>query len=267
MRNSVPDRDGISMSGIEAPRPIPAQLTIRPCHSHDDLKLCVDLQKRIWGYAGDDVVPTAIFVVAQHTGGHAYCAFDRDQAVGFALAFSAERDGRRFWHSHMVGVLPEYQNQGVGRLLKLHQRDEALRLGIPDIEWTFDPLESRNAHFNIAVLGAIARQYIPDCYGESTSPLHGTLPTDRLVAEWRLVSPRVEAAVTGRPIPAPGPNALEISVPTHIRALKSSDPNRAREFQEELRHRFTDLFSRGNVVTGFRRGIENSQYVLEPYED
>lgn len=255
------------MSGIEAPRPIPAQLTIRPCHSHDDLNRCVDLQKRIWDYAGDDVVPTAIFVVAQHTGGHAYCAFDGDQAVGFALAFSAERDGRRYWHSHMVGVLPEYQNQGVGRLLKLHQRDEALRLGIPEIEWTFDPLEPRNAHFNIAGLGAIARHYIPDCYGISSSPLHGSLPTDRLVAEWRLASARVNAAVAGKPVPPPGPDAQEIPLPTHLRAWKSTDPNRAVQFQAELRRRFTDLFSRGYVVTGFTRGTENCQYVLEPYED
>jgi predicted GNAT superfamily acetyltransferase len=97
-------------------------ISIRSCTSHDDLKLCVDLQRRIWSFADEDLVPAAIFVVAQHTGGHAYCAFDDGKPVGFTLAFSAARDGQYFWHSHMAGVLPEYQNRGVGRMLKMHQR-------------------------------------------------------------------------------------------------------------------------------------------------
>lgn len=246
---------------------ISKQVVIRPCQSHDDLKLCVDLQKRIWSYDGEDVVPASIFVVAQHTGGHAYCAFEQGRAVGFALAFSAQRDGRGYWHSHMVGVLPECQNQGVGRLLKLHQREEALLAGVPWIEWTFDPLELRNAHFNIARLGAIIRHYIPDCYGGSSSPLHGSLPTDRFVAEWRLRSHQVEAALKGTAAPRSGPDAIAIPVPVQIREWKTSDANRAREVQADLRSRFTELFALGYAVTGFRRGMENCEYVLEPYED
>jgi predicted GNAT superfamily acetyltransferase len=252
------------MSGIENAPAISNQVTIRACHSHDDLKLCVDLQRQIWGYQGEDVVPASIFVVAQHTGGHAYCAFDHGKAVGFALAFSAEHHGEKFWHSHMVGVLPEYQNQGVGRLLKLHQRDQALRAGIPVIQWTFDPLEPRNAHFNIARLGAIVRRYIPDCYGGSSSPLHGSLPTDRLVAEWCLASSHVEAALAGINVPKAGADAIEISLPTRIRELKNSEGH---EIQAGLRRQFTDLFSSGYAVTGFRRGDRTCAYVLEPYED
>ncbi len=252
------------MARIETAPAVSRQVTVRSCQSHDDLKLCVDLQRQIWGYDGEDVVPTSIFVVAQHTGGHAYCAFHDEKAVGFALAFSAEHHGRRFWHSHMVGILPEYQNQGVGRLLKLHQRDQALRAGIPSIEWTFDPLELRNAHFNIARLGAIVRRYIPDCYGGSTSPLHGSLPTDRLVAEWRLLSARADAALAGMKLEQAGAHAIEIPVPAQIRELKDSAGS---EIQADLRRQFTDLFARGYAVTGFRRGDENCEYVLEPYED
>lgn len=245
------------MSRTESPPAISDQVTIRPCGSHAELKLCVDLQRRIWNFGDEDIVPAALFVVAQHTGGHAYCAFHGEEAVGFALAFAAGRDGLRFWHSHMVGVLPDYQNQGVGRLLKLHQRDEALRLGIPLIEWTFDPLQPRNAYFNIERLGVVIRRYIPDCYGESSSPLHGSLPTDRLVAEWRLASPRVRSVLMGTAALQHGPAAVEIAIPD----LKN------REIQAGLRHRFEELFSRGYAVTGFRRGNEMCEYVLEPYED
>jgi len=244
-------------------------LTIRPCQSHHDLSRCVDLQRRIWAFDDIDVVPAALFVVAQHTGGHAYCAFDDEQPIGFALAFSGEHHvgnhDRRFWHSHMVGVLPEYQNQGVGRMLKLRQRDEALRAGIPRIEWTFDPLELRNAHFNIAKLGVIVSRYIPDCYGVSTSPLHGSLPTDRFVAEWIVDSPRVEAIIAGSPSPAPG--AVEISVPACISQWKQLNPAKAFQIQTGLRSRFTDLFSRGYAITAFRRGAETCEYLLETYED
>jgi predicted GNAT superfamily acetyltransferase len=240
-----------------------SKLSVRACHSHADLKLWVDLQRRVWGFEDEDVVPSAIFVVALHTGGHVYCAFDGDQPVGFALAFSAEHhDGRRFWHSHMVGVLPEYQNKGVGRMLKLHQRDEALRLGIPVIEWTFDPLEARNAHFNIARLGAIVRRYIPDCYGGSSSPLHGSLPTDRLVAEWHLSSAHVKDALAG--LDRTRDSGVRIPVPARIRELQHSEREK---IQADLRRQFTDLFSRNYAVAGFRRGDEICEYVLEPYED
>jgi predicted GNAT superfamily acetyltransferase len=259
--NGIENRapQGNELSGVSVSK----KVTIRSCQSHADLQLCVDLQRRIWNFDHQDVVPTSIFVVAQHTGGHAYCAFDGEQAVGFALAFSAEHhDGRRFWHSHMVGILPEYQNQGVGRLLKLHQREQALRLGIPVIEWTFDPLEPRNAYFNIARLGAIMRHYIPDCYGSSSSPLHGSLPTDRLVAEWHLKSARVEAALSG--IDQPRAGAVGIPIPARIRELENSD---RQEIQAGLRRRFTDLFSRGYAVTGFRREDEACEYILETYED
>ena len=261
MRSSVPARDGISMSRTEAAPGV----TVRACDSHDDLKLCVDLQRRIWNFDDEDLVPAAIFVVAQHTGGHAYVAFDGEEGVGFALAFSAEHDGHRLWHSHMVGVLPDYQNRGVGRMLKLHQRDEALRTGVDTIEWTFDPLELRNAYFNIARLGAIVRRYIPNCYGDTTSPLHGGLPTDRLVAEWHVGSERVQQAVRGK-IAAPV-SGIEIAVPAAIREWRKSDPERAREVQSELRGKLTSLFSKGYAVDGLRRETECCIYVLERYED
>jgi len=242
------------------------RVSIRSCRSHDDLKLCVELQRRVWNFDDEDLVPAAMFVVAQHTGGHAYLAFDGDRPAGFTLAYSAEHRGRRVWHSHMAGVLPEDQNRGIGRLLKLYQRDEALRLGIPAIEWTFDPLELRNAHFNIAKLGAIVRTCIPDCYGPTTSPLHGGLPTDRLLAEWHVASDRVKDILAGR-TRAAAPDAIEFAVPGAIREYRHSSDPRAREIQAAMRDRFTELFARGYAITHFRRETACGVYVLERYED
>jgi predicted GNAT superfamily acetyltransferase len=248
------------MSRIETAPLVSKRLAIRACNSDDEAKGCVDLQRRIWGFPEEDLVPASLFMVAQQTGGHAFCAFEDENAIGFALSFSGQRDGCRFWHSHMVGVLPDYQNRGVGRLLKLHQREHAICDGVHKIEWTFDPLELRNAHFNIRRLGAIARRYIPNCYGERGSPLHRNLATDRLVAEWYVTSPRVEAALKGAAVSV-APGGLEVSLPVGIDELNSS------QIQTDLRGRFTDLLSRGYAVTGYRRGRENCSYILEPYED
>src|SRR5579864_9517922 len=156
------------------------EITIRRLHAFHEMQLCVTLQREVWGFSDLDIVPEAVFAVAAKTGGQVLAAFDDAKAVGFALAVPAFREQQSYLHSHMVAVLPEYQNRGIGRRLKLAQRDDALQRGLDLIEWTFDPLETRNAHFNIACLGAIVRRYIPDLYGASSSPLHRGLPTDRL---------------------------------------------------------------------------------------
>ena len=126
--------------------------------------------------------------------------------AGFALAYPGIRDGKPYLHSHMAAVLPEFRDLGIGRLLKLAQRDDALSRGISLIEWTFDPLQPRNAYFNLCRLGVVVRRYLIDVYGATSSPLHAGLPTDRLVAEWHLDSQRVADIVGGKP-PAE-PNVL-----------------------------------------------------------
>ena len=148
----------------------------------------MDLQKKIWGEADIEIEPATLFVVAEETGGQVLGAFDGERLVGYTLALVGVRDGTVFLHSHMTGVLAGYRDRGVGRALKLFQREEALGRGIRLIVWTFDPLENRNAHFNLNRLGAIARKYLPNLYGTTTSPLHLGLPTDRLLAEWPLDS-------------------------------------------------------------------------------
>ena len=100
----------------------------------------------------------------------------------------------------MLAVNPDYRNQGIGRRLKLFQRDEALARGNGRMEWTFDPLEIKNAFLNIAKLGAVVRRYAPNFYGVTSSRLHGQVPTDRLYAEWWLESDWVSSALGGKPI-------------------------------------------------------------------
>lgn len=241
------------------------KIAITAIHSPEEARRCVDLERQIWGYRDEDLAPASMFVVATHTGGHVYVVFDDGAPVAFALAFSAHDGRRRYWHSHMVGVIPEYQNRGVGRLLKLHQRQEALREGIELIQWTFDPLEPRNAYFNLERLGVVIRKMIPNCYGTIESPLYGGLPTDRFVAEWWVGTPRVEEVVAGHG------RALkhmeEVGLPRDIGRIKTSDPGRAREIQAGIRDRCTGLFERGYAITGFMDGPESVRYLLERIEE
>src|SRR5580692_12267528 len=140
-----------------------------------------------------------MFVVATKIGGQLLGAFDGDRMVAFCVAIPGlKQGGKVYLHSHMLGVLPEYRNAGVGRQLKLRQRDDALARGIDLIEWTFDPLDLKNAWFNIERLGVVVRRYLRNQYGVSSSALHGGLPTDRLVAEWWIAKPREKAEVVER---------------------------------------------------------------------
>jgi predicted GNAT superfamily acetyltransferase len=238
---------------------------IRPCQGRTEFEGCLELQKVVWGYSNLDVVPVPMFVVAAKTGGHVLGAFDGSHLVGFALGFSALREGAPFVHSHMVAVLPEYQDRGVGRALKLHQREECLRQGIRRIEWTFDPLEIKNARFNIVRLGAIVRKVLPNLYGVTSSPLHGGLPTDRLVAEWQLDSPRVTAILRGE---TPSRvDAAWLHLPANIDELRSRDPEIAGRVQATLRAEAERWFERGYAITGFEIGRETATYLLERVTD
>jgi predicted GNAT superfamily acetyltransferase len=208
-------------------------IVIRPLQEVEEMSGGVDLQRRVWGYAEIEIVPDQIFIVARESGGQVLGAFREDKAIGFALAFAGVHGGRVHLHSHMVAVLPEYQDRGVGRMLKLAQRDDAISRGIDLIEWTFDPLQLKNAYFNLMRLGAIVRRYVPNFYGRTSSPLHAGLPTDRLVAEWWVRSARVQELVDGK-IPKAGLNRVRIRIPAGIRQIASNKPAEAEKIQAEF---------------------------------
>ena len=231
-----------------------------------DMQECVNLQRAIWADRDAELIPPALFIVARKVGGQVLLAREGGHAVGFALAFPGFHGELRYLHSHMVGVLPEYQNRRLGRQIKLKQRELALAKNIPLIEWSFDPLAIRNAFFNIVRLGVVIRTFCPNFYGVTSSPLHGGLPTDRLIAEWWLSSPPVTAAMEAA-APSDGPAAAEIRVPAEIDAWKVSAPERVAAFQQGLREEFQARFAEGLAVTGFRTEDGDGIYVLTPDSD
>lgn len=242
-----------------------SSISVRTCESLEDFHACVALQREIWGEDDLEVEPATMFVVAAHTGGQVLGAYDGNTLVGFTLALAALRNGAPFLHSHMTGVHANYRDCGVGRMLKLFQRDEALSRDIRLIEWTFDPLALRNAHLNLNRLGAICRRYLPNLYGVTTSPLHRGLATDRLVAEWYLDSPRVVAAMAGELAPSPFCAAIEI--PNLLDGWMASDLPRVQTVQTAVREQFTAGFAKGYAAVAVARTADTTTYQLAPWSD
>ena len=239
-----------------------AVIAVRNLNEQAEFAAAVRLQQEIWGFAEVDLLPVRFFIVAIKVGGQAMGAFDGDKMAGFLIAIPGIKPGgQEYLHSHMLGVLPEYRNHGAGRLLKLAQRADALRRGIDLIEWTFDPLETKNAYFNIVRLGAIVRRYLPNQYGTTSSKLHGGLPTDRLVAEWNVRGPRAEAIANGLPFDQPLTTA-RISIPNSIGEMRTSNPERAREIQKQAGERFQQYFDDGLAVVGVERDPGHGTYLL-----
>jgi len=239
--------------------------TIRPLTDLAEFQQCVEIQGAVWGYDDADIVPRRMFLLARKIGGQVFGAFsstDRNKLSGFAMALPAFRDGQVYLHSHMLAVLPDYRNAGLGRRLKLAQRDDALARGIERMEWTYDPLEIKNSYLNITKLGAISRRYEADFYGASSSPLQGGLPTDRLYAEWWLRSPRVEAALCGEPLATQVVD--RVLVPHPIAAWKSSADGRekARALQSANRIQLETAFRNGLSVIGYERDAEGNGWFL-----
>jgi len=229
---------------------------------------CVALQDAVWGYDDSARMSQKVFLLAAHIGGQVLGAFEGDALVGYAMSLPGVKDGRPYLHSHHLAVLPQWRNFGVGRRLKLAQRDEALSRGIELMEWTFDPLEIKNSYLNFARLGAISRRYERNFYGPSSSPLHGGLPTDRIVAEWWLKSDRVRRVLDGE---EPRIEVVaRVMVPEEISAWKASEADRAkaREIQEMNATRLERAFAGGLAVVGYERNDHgDGQFLLGVWDE
>lgn len=225
---------------------------IRNCHGLDELSACVSLQKEVWNFTEAELVPLRMFVVAAKIGGQVIGAFDDGKLVAFALSLPGYRGGHCYLHSQMLAVESGYRNAGLGRQIKLFQRNDALARGFELMEWTFDPLEIKNAYLNIERLGAVARRYHINQYGLTSSPLQGGLPSDRLVAEWWLKSRRVESLLA-ESRKEEFETLKTISVPAQIYEWKASPATRerAREVQERNRKDFLQAFGDGLAVLGY----------------
>lgn len=248
-----------------------AEITIEALTTGHQFRDAVALQETIWGFEKIELLPVRLFVTATKVGGQAFGAYAHGKMIAFCLAIPGIKPGgQAYLHSHMLGVLPEYRNTGIGRRLKLRQRDDALARGLNLIEWTFDPLELKNAYFNMMRLGAIVRRFVRNQYGTTSSHLHGGLPTDRCTAEWWLDSDRVRRVIAGQPIENP-PIEERISLSNDIGEIRRKDPERARAIQSNLADRIEAAFSRKLAIVGVERGENETTYLLgsdvEPVSD
>ena len=243
------------------------KIEIRSLSLLDEFYACTQLQQEVWGYKDIDVFPQRFFVVIRHVGGQVFGAFDdAGRLIGFLCALVGRKpDGMAFLQSQMLAVRSEFRNFGVARRLKLAQRSDALQRGYSLIEWTFDPLELKNAYFNIEKLGTIVRRYIPNFYGATTSQLQAGLPTDRLVAEWWIKTSHVKNVLGEISAKHTGLRTSEehlIEIPSSILEWKSKETPAATDFQSKIRREFRSLLEEGLCVTRFQRGREASSYVF-----
>jgi predicted GNAT superfamily acetyltransferase len=238
-------------------------IEIKRLSQPDQFRGAVELQKAIWGFDDVDLLPVRFFIVVTKIGGQAFGAYDGDRMVAFCIAIPGLKRGgnETYLHSHMLGVLPEYRDYGIGRLLKLQQREEALAQGVQLIEWTFDPLELKNAYFNIERLGCIVRRYVRNQYGISSSRLQGGLPTDRCTAEWWIATEWVDAAIERRER-VRSEIVARIVIPNDIERLKRDDPHAARMIQSEVSAQFMAHFEKGLAVVGFEKSDAWGSYLL-----
>ena len=205
---------------------------IRDIADYDEARRCVDFQRTIWGADFGEIVPAAILWVVGRNGGVVAGAFEGDALVGFLFGLTGLRDRQLVHWSDMLAVSPAARGRGIGQALKRYQRQRLLDAGISLCNWTFDPLEARNAHLNFARLGVTSAQYVRDCYGTSDSPLHRGLPTDRLIVDWLVASPRVRERMDAAIPPAepahPPVAASPEPAPQPVPAETSRDPAMAR---------------------------------------
>lgn len=224
---------------------------IRPLRAIEEFLAVEQLQQMVWNIADRELVPALHLIPSCAVGAILLGAFDGDRMIGFVYGFPGFEGTERIIHSDMLAVLPDYRGGGIGQQLKLAQRDAALQRGVRKITWTFDPLQSRNAHLNFNRLGVTADRYLRDFYGETTSPLHRGIGTDRLWVTWDL-----EPTSGAR---TPRAQSRRIEIPPDVAALPIEE---ALRWREKTRREFEEAFAGGFVVTSFERGDGRNAYVL-----
>jgi predicted GNAT superfamily acetyltransferase len=246
------------------------EIQIRECTTIEEFDSCVALQSEAFGLPDLEISPRRHLIVSRQAGGWTLAAFVADRMIGFVHHLAAVRPNNEIYgYSHMMAVARDYQNKGIGARLKWAQREKALSEGRTLIKWTWDPMQSRNAHFNLNRLGVTVDTYIDNFYGTDyfADPTQAEedrpgLQSDRLVARWDLNSPRVVAlgselthAIEGKPV-------ASVAIPAEWSAFINRDTQKAREVQARVRSEFKKLFAEGLVCAALERGAEESRYLL-----
>jgi len=258
-------------------------ILIRECVTLGELDSCVRLQREVFGLPDLEVSPRRHLIVSRQAGGWTLGAFVREgvqadeRLVGFVHHLAAVRENEILGYSHMMAVDMEYQNQGVGARLKWSQRERAMQEGRSRIKWTWDPMQARNAHFNLNRLGVTVSSYAENFYGTdyptSPTPETGELPgidSDRIFADWQIhsrrvvrLAPRESGGESGQAVSALSHSpAVKIGIPAAWTKLVRDDPRAAKQEQLRVRREFQQAFADGLVAIGFERSTEQPSYLL-----
>lgn len=287
------DEGGRSGSGAPSPHagPPASGVEIRPLRTRAELAAAVALQRATWGEHFSELVPASMLELTQWVGGVAAGAFAGEELLGFVFGLAGIEAGEPIHWSDMLAVRAGARDRRIGEALKRWQREAVLRLGVRRMYWSFDPLESKNAYFNLMRLGAVAREYRRDMYGASDSPLHQGIGTDRLIALWLLDSERVVRRLAGEATSASGAEAaaaplvnpvgwraglpvpeapnlaldapfLRIAIPGDVQALKQADPALAQEWRATTREAFEAYLKRGFTAEELLREDGWSAYLM-----
>ncbi len=237
------------------------QLTVEELNELDDMKALQELFLKVWERSSEPPLNSDVMRALSHAGNYlAGVRADGRLIAGIVAWLGMNPDRELLLHSHILGVLPGSDSQGLGFALKQHQRTWCLARGIRTVEWTFDPLVRRNASFNLCKLGADAAEYLVDFYGPMQDRINAGDESDRILVRWHLESAKAVAAAAGRPHEvAITPEAAVCEVPEDIVAIRRTDPDSAREWRRKVRENLGRHMMAGGSVQGFTR---DGYYVL-----
>lgn len=238
-------------------------IIIRECTSIEDFQQCIDLERAVWKDDDIGLMPVRMYMISKACNAPTIGAFEPSgRLVGFVHTMIALRGGRVIYHSHLAAVLEELRHRDIGYKMKLAQREHALAAGVPLIIWTFDPLQSRNAHLNINKLGAIIRRYEVNYYSEGLSTVFdANVPSDRVFAEWWVSSPHVQSVLSGKQPAVDAPKET-VSIPENINEVRASSIDEHLKWRLQARAEFQRALATGFIVRGFVRSKGSSKYLF-----
>src|SRR5713226_500636 len=241
------------------------EVVIRECVSVEDFQQCIDLERAVWKDDDIGIMPIRLYMISKACNAPTIGAFESSgRLVGFVHTMIALMDKHVVYHSHLAAVMEDLRHQDIGFRMKLAQRQHAMKAGVPLIIWTFDPLQSRNAHLNINKLGAVIRRYEVNYYSEGLSTVFDSdVPSDRIFAEWWVSSPHVESVLAGnRPrVEAPAESVL---IPEDINSVRAHSVQEHLKWRLRVREDFRGKLAGGLIVRGFERASGTSRYLLGP---